>query len=280
MAEQQSAASDQPSGHIQGKPIQVIHGLTWPAAITTNSKGHLFVVEQTTDKVFELTRDGHKVHSIGRNFNEPSGIAVDCDDNIYIVDRYNHRVQKFNEKGELLASVGSKDDSQFNSPIGIGYNRTKELLYVCDKHNLKVLSTDLKIQSSFGREGSADGEFCDPCDVCSDKKGNVYVADSTNHRVQVFTATGEFIRKFGSYGIDEGHLNAPRKVAINSSGEIYTCEWGGNRISVFTTTGDFKRVIGERGKKEGQFDHPAGMTIDGDNRVFVSDTINDRIQIF
>ena len=60
--------------------------------------------------------------------------------------------------------------------------------------------SDLTYTSSFGRKGSNNGEFIQPYGISSDREGNVYVADYNNHRIQVFTVDGVYLRQFGKKG--------------------------------------------------------------------------------
>ncbi len=69
-----------------------------------------------------------------------------------------------------------------------------------------------------GRQGSGNGEFDNPCDISCDSTGKLYVADRNNHRIQIFTAEGEFMTKFEKCGENR---NPPSGIAIDTSGLIY-----------------------------------------------------------
>ena len=102
------------------------------------------------------------------------------------------------------------------------------------------------------------------------------MADTVNHRVQVFTAKGKFIRLFGRHGQGRGELARPRYVAVDTSGMVYVSEVDNHRISVFTTEGQFVISFGLRGVGPGEFDSPQGLAVD----AYVSDGENHRIQVF
>ena len=80
-----------------------------------------------------------------------------------------------------------------------------------------------------------------------------YVADRDNHRIQVFTAEGKFLRMFGRRGEGRGELKEPWGVAIDSSGRVYVSEVGNHRVSVFTSEGQFVTSFGSAGEGPGQF---------------------------
>ena len=67
-------------------------------------------------------------------------------------------------------------------------------VYVVDKGNccVQILNSDLTFSSNFGKEGKSRGHFRKPLGIARDSTGKVYVADSGNHRIQVFTAEGKF----------------------------------------------------------------------------------------
>ena len=78
--------------------------------------------------------------------------------------------------------------------------------------------------TKWGSLGSGDGQFNYPNGVAIDSSGNVYVADSDNHRIQKFDSSGGFITKWGSFGSEDGQLNGPSGVAVDSSGNVYVAD--------------------------------------------------------
>jgi DNA-binding beta-propeller fold protein YncE len=63
-----------------------------------------------------------------------------------------------------------------------------------------------------------------PRGISVDGSGNVYVADTNNHRVQVFTGTGTFVRKWGGTGTGDGQFNAPTGIVVDGSGNVYVAD--------------------------------------------------------
>ena len=278
-----------PPLQVLGNPIRVIGSVNGPWGLATNSKGHIIVVENGAFCISVFTPEGKKIRSFGNRgtangqFSSPTGVAVDNDDNIYIVD-YSHRIQKFNSTGGFIASVGTHGSNplQFSHPVGIGFNKKNDKLYVCDQSNnrVQVLETNLTYHSSFGSQGSGNGQLKNPLGVAFDSSGNVYIADYSDHRIQVFTPEGKFIRKFGNQGSGPGQLNNPYSVALDSSDMIYVADCNNHRICVFSPEGQFLKSFGSEGEAQGQFKRPYMVCVDENGLVLVSDNGNNRIQIF
>lgn len=78
-----------------------------------------------------------------------------------------------------------------------------------------------------------DGEFNQPSRVYVDTSGNIYVADTSNYRIQKFNNAGIFQMKFGSYGTGDGQFAGPVGISADSGGSIYVVDMSNNRIQKF-----------------------------------------------
>jgi glucose/arabinose dehydrogenase/plastocyanin len=109
----------------------------------------------------------------------------------------------------------------------------------------------------------------------------VYVADTANNRIQVFSSNGTFISKWGKYGIGNGTLRSPEGIAVDSlSGNVYVADTANNRIQVFSSNGTFISKWGGSGRPEELLRSPEGIAVDQEGNVYVADTANNRIQVF
>ena len=276
-----------PSPQSLHKTVRVVRGLNRPRGTTTNSKGQIVVA--TEHSISVLTPEGEKIRTFGTKgpgkgqLNYPNGIAVDREDNIYVVDNSNHRVQKFTSEGRFVAAAGSQSSNnlQFEAPIGICFNQGNNNIYVCDKanHRIQVLSTDLTFVRCFGSQGKGNGQFKLPMCAAFSDANNLYVTDCYNHRVQVFTADGQFLRAFSNKANGE-QLQNPCAIAIDSSNTVYVSERDQHCVSVFTPQGDYITSFGTEGTEEGQFDTVYGLSVDQNDSIIVSEYGNNRLQIF
>ena len=270
-------------------PIQTFKGIKSPWGVAFNHVEEMVIT--TADCVSVLDPNGTKLRSFGTRGSghgkllAPRGVTVDDHGNILVADSGNHRIQKFAGRGKFLASVGTKGTGslQFNSPRDLAFNVCTKKIYVVDSENnrIQVLNSDLTISSLIGgKQCCRSVEFCYPWGITCDSSGNVYVADSAEHHIQVFAASGEFLRKFGGCGVHEWQPRWPVGVAIGASGEVFVSELNNHRVSVFTTEGRFVTSFGRRGKGVGEFDSPGWLAVNGKGVLYACDTKNDRVQTF
>ena len=175
-------------------------------------------------------------------FKSPSGISVHNDGTVFVADTGNHRIQVFDRNGTFLFA--------------------------------------------FGSEGSGEGNFSSPRGVDVTKsspmsRSKIAVADTGNHRIQVFHANGTFDFAFGSEGSGEGNFSSPGGVATRRvGGGIAVADTGNHRIQVFHANGAFNFAFGSEGSGNGNFSSPGGVGMTRHERFYVADTGNHRIQLF
>jgi DNA-binding beta-propeller fold protein YncE len=174
-------------------------------------------------------------------FSQPADVAVDAEGNLYVVDTLNHRVQKFTPEGgvTMFGEVGS-DPGQFANPR----------------------SRDYEVD---------DG----PWGIGIGADGNVYVADTWNHRVQKFGPDLEFDLEFGA-----GDLFGPRDIAIDPDGNVLVVDTGNKRIVKYTSDGVLVESFGTPGDGPAQFDEPSSISLAPNGDIYVADYWNQRIQHF
>ena len=267
-----------------GAPMLSIGGVRCPWGVAINQRGEVVVTECDGCCVSVFSSSGERLRPVGTpgQFDRPTGVAVDGDNNILVVDYNNSRIQKFTSDGHFLTAVDICGicRPQFLGPQGITVNSSNKKVYVADRnnHRVQVLNSDLTFSSSFGDIGHGDKQFDEPCDVACDRSGNIYVVDHGNDRIQVFTAEEDFLRKFGGRGERKGELHAPCAVAVDANDRVYVTEQRNHRVSVFTCEGH--SLFGRQGVGKGEFNKPAGIAVDDDGVLYVCDYGNHCIQLF
>ena len=233
------------NNNIKGSPFSIfvspenpqeIGGLNQPWGIAINSHGEIFVTEWGGDRVsvFGTSRQNRTIGSTGTGdgkFRFPAGIDIDADDNVYVASKL--KLQKFNRNGEhVIKSVGSRKGIR-------GVKVHNERVYVCDRDNdhILVYGLELTFLREFGTRGTGEGEFISPYDIDFDAKGNAYVTDSGNNRVQVLKEDGQFLREFGREKLID-------PLGIHIAGD-YVYVSLSSKVVVFRTSGDFVTTIGE-----------------------------------
>jgi tripartite motif-containing protein 71 len=132
----------------------------------------------------------------------------------------------------------------------------------------------------FGSRGSDPGHFTWPRGIASGPDGQIVVADSSNHRIQVFQPDGTFIKEFGQYGNVDGEFDCLAGIAVNRIGQFIVSDRYNHRIQVFDPSGRFLRSFGSQGSTDGKFNYPWGLATDSLGFIYVCDKENHRIQVF
>jgi NHL repeat len=198
--------------------------------------------------VESMCRIGDASSALGGEMYWPEGVAVGPNGDLYVADRRRHRIQQFTSTGNFMRAWGQ----DVATGGGTGFEVCTEAL-----------------QCKSGVAGGAlGGELDVPMAVSADPAGNVYVADAGNLRIQVFTATGSFVRawgkdvvsgggtgfevctdaatcKTGEVGELGGDLGSLTGVAADTSGNVYVTEdFNRYRLQKFSSTGTFLRAWG------------------------------------
>ena len=128
--------------------------------------------------------------------------------------------------------------------------------------------------------GDGDGQFNIPAGIAMYRDGTIVVADTFNHRVQVFSPNGTFLFKFGSEGSGTGEFSYPLGVSLTRDGRIIVADTFNHRVQVFHPNGTHALTFGSEGRGTGEFWRPAGAVQGWSNDFIVADTGNHRVQTF
>ncbi len=134
------------------------------------------------------------------------------------------------------------------------------------------------VKTIFGRAGALTGQFLNPQGVAmgDGEQGLIYVTDSGNQRVQVFSKDGDFRFQFGTFGQGKGQFNQPTGIAL-ANGSVLVTDTGNQRIERFNWRGDYLSSFGSLGNDKNQFNIPMGIMVDDFNQRWIADAQNDRV---
>lgn len=219
----------------------------------------------------------------------PTGISFDETDpstiTLVVADTHNSRILRYSLGGRLLALWGEYGSApgKMVYPTAIKID-PKGIIYLTEYgDNLdRVLkyTPDGKFIKQWGTFGTGPGQFQRPMGLALTPDGKVLVADSCNHRLQLFTAEGELLKTIGGVGREPGQFNYPYAVTVDGAGRIFVAEFGNNRIQCLDKDGKPLGLMGGPGTEVGLFGTPWGITLSPDGMVWVADTNNHRLQVF
>ena len=127
-----------------------------------------------------------------------------------------------------------------------------------------------------GEPGSGPGQFAEPRGLAADGRGNLYVADTKNNRIQMFDSNGQFVRSFGTAGSGNGQLKEPCGVAVDSDGSVLVADTWNHRVAHFGPDGSW---LGAFTDDQRGFFGPRAVLLSR-NFLYVADTGNKRIVRF
>jgi len=209
-------------------------------------------------------------------FLSPQHLAFDSENNVYVTDLGNSRVQKFDSTGNFLIEWGNRgsSDGEFGHPTGIAVS--DEFVFVVDNknHNIQKFTLDGEFVSKWGGFGKDNGFFKSPRGITVSDDESVYVVDSGNARIQKFTLDGEFISGFGQSGKRGGNFVTPVDIAINSD-KIYVTDPNQNKIIVFDLEGNLENIFND--SIGGKPIYPEGIIFDEEDNFYIVDYRNNRI---
>jgi len=216
-------------------------GTSWATAMILKDSITLWIADGYAHAIKKFDRQGNLLLRFGSfgsdtsHFKQPCGIALDHKNRLWVSDRLNHRIQVFDSTGGFLFQFGSQgaDSGRFNSPTGITIT-PNGLVWVSDTRNNQVQVFDslghylktIKQVDSLGLDT--------PLGICSDKWGNVFIADAHHNRIVELNPYGQRILDFGGQGDSLWQFRTPVGLASSPGAHyLYVADMGNRRVQKF-----------------------------------------------
>ena len=298
-------------------------------AVAVNSKGHIMVLNHpgsanaggplygnATSQLLEFDENGHFVREIGQNvygLGYSHSIRYDKYDNLWLVDKGANTAIKFDPAGYVTMNLGRRPegfdeythvsgpdavqrDGFFGGPTDVAWD-AEDNIFISDGYlNSRIAKYDKHGNwiKSWGSYGSEPGEFNLPHNMQADRDGNIYVADRTNRRIQVFDPDGNFQRiillnvpfdktlqpVLGNVNPDQPDETQPWALCI-SKGEtqyLWAADQHPGRLYKIALDGEILGMLGQLGKQLGQFNWIHGIDCSQEDVLYIADMNNWRIQ--
>lgn len=239
--------------------------------------------------------DGHSgkiLNSWGDNiFIMPHGLTVDKNNNVWVTDVGLHQIFKFSHSGNLLMTLGTpkiagNDATHFNRPTDVAV-ASDGSFYVSDGYgNSRIIkfSPEGKYLFEWGKKGDAEGEFNIPHGLDLDDKGNVYVTDRENSRIQVFDSSGRFLKTFSNKNF--GNIcsitfdKTNKKLVAIDDVTFLKLKHRGSDILILDSAGNTQTRFGRSGFYDGPLCWYHDVAIDNNENIYTGDIHGNRIQKF
>ena len=258
-------------------------------AVAVDSKDNVYVFNRGTQPMVVFDRDGNFLRAWGGDiFTLAHGVSVGPDDSIYCADSGDHTVRKMSPEGEVLLTLGTKDEPAppmsgrpLCRPTHLAVDRRNGDLFVSDGYsNARVhhYTPDGELVGSWGESGTGPGQMNIVHNIAIDDEGWIYVADRENRRIQVFDTEGNLEAQWAN-------LSRAATVCVDHQGLVYVGEYyagiGSNvlgtdlgpRVTIFDTQGSVQAKLGRKsyGDQPGRFYAPHGISVDSRGDIYVAE---------
>jgi DNA-binding beta-propeller fold protein YncE len=258
-----------------------------PRSVAVDRNDNLYVVD-LTGRVQKFSPDGQYLlawQMPETDKGKPKGMIKDADGNVVVIEPHYSRVNHFDPMGKLLVQwgVNGTNEGRLQFPRSVAVNSKGDLFvseYGLVERIQHFTHRGREFVQAFGSPGVEKGQLNRAEGLGIAPDDTLIVADSCNHRIQVFSAGGKFLRSFGHAGSAIGELSYPYDVRVDRTGVRFVCEFGNSRVQIFDINDQPIETIGGAGIDPGQMNNPWAIALDSKGNLYVADSANHRVQKF
>jgi len=214
------------------------------------------------------------------DFNKIEDVAIDSQNNLYVLDGGNSKIKKFDSKGNLITSWGAfgSEEGQLKNPSGIFVD--SNFVHVADKGNSRIMTFDIdgNYERMWGNSGIEFQSLRNPKDIAIDSSGTYFVSDSGWNKILKFDEDGKYVGHIESLMTAAAKFSSTNSI-VSDDDRLFILVAKDNRILHFLSNGAFVKSFGTTGEEYGKFISPGSLALDKSGNIFVADSGNHRVQI-
>jgi sugar lactone lactonase YvrE len=291
--------------------------LASPRGVALDSTGNMYIADTYSHRIRKVSNgaiatvagngsygfSGDNGPATMAQLDHPSGVAVDPNGNLYVIDYNNFRIRKVSSGlittvaggGSLSGDSIPATSANLSGPLGIAVDLSGNL-YISDESTNRVRKVSNGVITTIAGNGTGgfagdngpatSAQLSEPSGLAVDSAGNLYIADTRNARIRrvsggVITTLAGGGSILGDGVATDVQLGGPTAIALDSAGNVYIADIGTNSNNNVTSirkvsNGVITTIAGSGAQGVG---YPAGIAVGTSNNVYISDSTNNRVRV-